>query len=56
MSTNHVDHVETLTPVEARQGVISGRVRLVLLTSLALVIVAFAVVYVVGWWTWVALG
>jgi len=49
MDTDHIAHPETLTPVEARQGVISGRVRLVLLTSLALVIVAFATVYVVGW-------
>ena len=49
MAINHVDHVETLTPVEARQGVISGRVRLVLLTSMTLVIVAFTAIYVVGW-------
>ena len=55
MTTNQVDHVETLTPVEARQGVISGRVRLVLVVSLALVIVAFAAVYVVGWSSWMVL-
>jgi hypothetical protein len=40
MATNHSEHGEILTPVEARQGLISGRVRLVLLTSIVLVIVA----------------
>jgi hypothetical protein len=34
-----------LTPVEARQGLISGRVSLILMVSLALVIAAFAVIY-----------
>jgi hypothetical protein len=41
-------HTPMLTPEEARQGVISGRVRLVLLVSLTLVVVAFALVYVVN--------
>jgi hypothetical protein len=45
MNTNHG---ESLTPVEARQGVISGRVRLVLALSTALVVVAFVAIYVVG--------
>jgi hypothetical protein len=40
-----VDHAPVLTAVEARQGVTSGRVRLILLVSLTLVIVAFAVIY-----------
>jgi len=48
MATNHVEHGEVLTPVEARQGLISGRVWLVLAASLTLVIVAFVAVYVVG--------
>ena len=48
MQNDRIDHVETLTPVEARQGVISGRVRFVLVASLMLVITAFAVIYVVG--------
>src|SRR5258707_284445 len=34
-----------LTPVAARQGLISGRVRLVLVVSLTLVIAAFAIIY-----------
>ena len=36
-----------LTPEEARQGVISGRVRLVLLVSLMLCAVAFAILFAV---------
>ena len=48
MQIDHIDHVQTLTPVEARQGVISGRVRVVLVASLMLVVAAFAVIYVVG--------
>jgi len=37
--------VPVLTPEESRQGVISGRVMLVLMTSLALALIAFAIVY-----------
>ena len=48
MASDHIQHGEVLTPVEARQGVISGRVRLVLMVSMALVIVAFMIVYVAG--------
>jgi hypothetical protein len=40
-------HTAVLTPEEARQGVISGRVRLVLLVSLMLAAVAFAIVFAV---------
>jgi hypothetical protein len=36
---------QRIPAVKARQGVISGRVSLVLAVSLALVIVAFAVIY-----------
>ena len=38
-------HAPILTPEEARQGVISGRVRFLLAVSLTLVVVAFAIVY-----------
>jgi hypothetical protein len=38
-------HEQVLTPVEARQGLISGRVRLVLMVSITLVIAAFAIIY-----------
>jgi hypothetical protein len=41
-------HSPILTPEEARQGVISGRVRMVLAVSLMLVIAAFAVVFIVS--------
>jgi hypothetical protein len=34
-----------LTPEEARQGVISGRVTLILVTSLVLALIAFVIVY-----------
>ena len=34
-----------LTPVEARQGIISGRVRLVLVVSLMLAVIAGAITY-----------
>jgi hypothetical protein len=34
-----------LTPEESRQGVISGRVLMILTTSLALAAIAFAIVY-----------
>ncbi|HEX3487661.1 MAG TPA: hypothetical protein VHT51_21580 [Micropepsaceae bacterium] len=36
-----------LTPEEARQGVVSGRIRMLLAVSLTLVIVAFAIIYAV---------
>jgi hypothetical protein len=39
------DPAPVLTPVAARQGQISGRVRLVLVVSLTLVIAAFAIIY-----------
>jgi hypothetical protein len=42
------NHASILTPVEARQGVISGRVRLVLTISLMLSVIAGAIVYVVA--------
>ena len=48
MNTDHITHAAILTPVEARQGVISGRVQFVLAVSLTLLIVAFVAVYVVG--------
>jgi hypothetical protein len=48
MDSNRIDHGATLTPIEARQGVISGRVQLVLAVSLTLVIVAFVAIYGVG--------
>jgi len=48
MATNHIEHREVLTPVEARQGLISGRVWLVLSASLTLVVVAFVAVYIWG--------
>jgi hypothetical protein len=38
-------HGPILTPVEARQGVVSGRVRLILAVSLMLAIVAGAIIY-----------
>ena len=42
-----VHHAPVLTPEEARQGVISGRVRLVLVVSLMLSAIAGAIVYAV---------
>ena len=42
------EHTAILTSVEARQGLISGRVRLVLAASLALVVIAFALIYALG--------
>jgi hypothetical protein len=42
------NHASILTPEEARQGVISGRVRLVLMVSLMLSVIAGAIVYVVA--------
>lgn len=44
----HATHSLILSPEEARQGVISGRVRMVLAVSLMLAVAAFAVVFVVG--------
>ena len=41
------NHAPILTPVESRQGVISGRIRLVLAVSLMLIVVAFALVYAI---------
>ena len=38
-------HAPILSPEEARQGVVSGRIRLLLAASLTLVVVAFAIVY-----------
>ena len=38
-------HGAVLTPVESRQGVISGRVLLILTTSLLLAGVAFVILY-----------
>jgi hypothetical protein len=38
-------HATILSPEEARQGVISGRIRFLLAASLTLVVVAFAIVY-----------
>ena len=40
-----VARVTVLTPVEARQGVVSGRVSLILAVSLILSALAFVVVY-----------
>ena len=48
MDNDRISHAVLLTPVQARQGVISGRVQLVLAVSLTLVIVAFVVIYGVG--------
>jgi hypothetical protein len=39
-------HAPVLTPEEARQGVVSGRVRLILAVSLILAALAFVVVYI----------
>jgi hypothetical protein len=44
----YATHSPLLNAEEARQGVISGRVRMVLAVSLMLVVAAFAVVFVVG--------
>ena len=41
-------HTPILNPVEARQGVISGRVKTVLAVSTTLVVVAFVVIYAVS--------
>ena len=42
------NYAPILTSEEARQGVISGRVRLVLAVSMMLVIVAFAIIFAVN--------
>ena len=44
-SEDTATHAPILSPEEARQGVISGRIRLLLAASLTLVVVAFAIVY-----------
>ena len=41
------NHAPILTPVEARQGVISGRVRLILVVSLMLAVISGAIVFAV---------
>jgi hypothetical protein len=41
------NHAPILTPVEARQGVISGRVTLILAVSLMLAVISGAIVYAV---------
>jgi len=41
------NHAPILTPVEARQGVISGRVRMILAVSLMLAVISGAIVYAV---------
>ena len=48
MDSDHITQAAILTPVEARQGVISGRVQVVLAASLTLLILAFVVVFTVG--------
>ena len=40
------EHPPVLTPEESRQGVISGRVALILKTSLTLAAIAFIIIYV----------
>lgn len=47
VTRDEATHAPILTPEEARQGVISGRVRLILAVSLTLVVVAFAVIFAV---------
>jgi hypothetical protein len=42
------EHAAILTPVEARQGLISGRIILVLAATLTLVVIAFALIYALG--------
>ena len=46
MATEPRHVAEERSPVEARQGVVSGRVFLVLVTSLVLVVIAF----IIGWY------
>jgi len=41
------EQTSILTPVEARQGVISGRIRMILMVSLTLAVIAGAIVYAV---------
>ena len=43
----HEDKAPVLTPEESRQGVISGRVRMILATSLVLALIAFFIIYAV---------
>jgi hypothetical protein len=42
-TTNHGE--PSLTPEESRQGVVSGRVMMVLATSLVLALIAFVILY-----------
>jgi hypothetical protein len=44
-SQDNTTHAPILSAEEARQGVVSGRVRFLLAVSLTLVVVAFAIVY-----------
>ena len=44
----YASHGPVLTSEEARQGVTSGRIRLILMVSLALTVVAFVVVFAVS--------
>lgn len=44
------DDREHLTTVEARAGTTAPKTRYVLARSLALVVVAFAVLLIIGWW------
>ena len=44
-STDTATHAPILSPEEARQGVVSGRVRFLLAASLTLVVIAFVIVY-----------
>ena len=45
----HDDEAPVLNPVESRQGVISGRVLMILTTSLLLAGVAAAILYAWAW-------
>ena len=47
MERKHPEQTSILTPVEARQGVISGRIRMILVVSLTLAVIAGAIVYAV---------
>lgn len=45
MGPHEHDSAPVLTPVESRQGVISGRVLMILTSSLVLAGIAFAILY-----------
>ena len=47
VTRDETTHAPILTPEEARQGVVSGRVRLILAVSLTLVVVAFAIIFAI---------